>query len=150
LKASCSPETCIAIHEDRMTDKIFLSCAAEDQAHAVRLCAALEEAGMYCWLAPRDADADTNRLEAIIKAIFSSTSAVLAFTQAANASAQVCREIQLAGDTQLRICVARFEDAAPAGTLAHLLGNARIFDVIGAQSDAGLSGLLRYLQAPKV
>ncbi|HYG79547.1 MAG TPA: TIR domain-containing protein, partial [Pyrinomonadaceae bacterium] len=77
-----------------MAHDVFISYAAEDKqaAEAVRL--ALEDAGIKCWIAPRDVPLGANYEEAIIDAICASHLMILILSAHSNKSPHVKREIQ--------------------------------------------------------
>lgn len=79
-----------------MGHEAFISYAEPDRAAAVTVCKALEEAGVECWIAPRDAPAGREWGEAIIEAIATCRVMVLVFSAKANQSSHVRREVERA------------------------------------------------------
>jgi hypothetical protein len=75
---------------------VYVSYAREDKPAADAVCAALEEAGIRCWLSPRDVPFGAGNLEAIIDTIRDCALMVLVFSPHANASTQKTREVSLA------------------------------------------------------
>lgn len=74
----------------------FISYSSRDQAWADAACAALEQAGHRCWIAPRDITAGTEWGAAIIEGIDRCRIMALIFSRHADASTQVRREVERA------------------------------------------------------
>ncbi len=79
-----------------MAHQVFLSHATEDRDTALQVCAALEGEEIRCWIAPRDVEAGTDYAAAILEAIRTSDLVLLIFSEHANASPYVLREIERA------------------------------------------------------
>ena len=54
-----------------MAQQVFISYASSDKAIADRICGALENAGVSCWIAPRNIEPGTDFPTAIVEAISS-------------------------------------------------------------------------------
>jgi hypothetical protein len=100
---------------------IFISHSSKDQKVASAICAALESRGLKCWLASRDVGAGDNFQESIVKAIQSAKVMVLVFTDNANNSAEIKKELALASQNKLAVIPARAEDVVPTAALAYEL-----------------------------
>lgn len=100
---------------------IFISHSSKDQKVARAICSALESRGLKCWLASRDVGAGDNFQESIVRAIQSAKVMVLVFTDNANNSAEIKKELALASQNKLAVIPARAEDVVPTAALAYEL-----------------------------
>jgi hypothetical protein len=75
---------------------VFLSYASQDSAVALKVCEALEHAGMTCWIAPRDVTPGAFYADEIVHAIDAAKALVLILSQNAAASPHVLREVERA------------------------------------------------------
>lgn len=96
-----------------MTAKIFISHSSSEAALASHLCAYLEKRDIICWIAPRDIPAGSAFDDEINKAIFDATAIVLLFSQKADGSPHIKRELVLATDYSKPIFPVRIEDIYP-------------------------------------
>ena len=78
-----------------MAHEVFISYSTKDKAVADAVCARLEQDNCRCWYAPRDIMPGADWAGSIIEAIEQSKVMVLIFTDFANESRQVLREINL-------------------------------------------------------
>ena len=79
-----------------MAHDVFISHSTKDKAVSDATCAALENGGIRCWVAPRDVQAGRSFAGEITRAIQESKIMVLIFSAHSNNSEQVLREVQLA------------------------------------------------------
>ncbi len=100
---------------------IFISHSSKDQTVARTLCAALESRGLTCWIASRDVGAGENFQESIVAAIRSAKAMVLVFSDNANNSTEIKKELALASQHKIAVIPARVEDVVPAAALAYEL-----------------------------
>lgn len=100
---------------------IFISHSSKDHAMAQTICAALESRGFACWIASRDVAAGDNFQEAIVSAIRSAQVMVLVFSEHANNSTEIKKELALASQNKVAVIPARVEDVVPAAALAYEL-----------------------------
>ena len=96
-----------------MSAPIFISHSSKDRKTALRICGALERRGLACWISSRDIRAGENYQEAIFAAIESASVMILVFTENANNSDDVKREIALASQKHILVVPARVEDVTP-------------------------------------
>jgi hypothetical protein len=75
------------------TPDVFISYASQDGAVAKAVCEALEQAGVMCWIAPRDVTPGTFYGDEIVHAIDAAKASVLVLSQNAAASQHVLREV---------------------------------------------------------
>lgn len=108
----------------------FISYSSKDKITADMACAALESAGVRCWIAPRDIRAGTEYAEGIIAAIDTCHVMVLIFSSNANASPQIHREIERAVSKGLTIIPFRIEDIAPTKAMEYYLGAIHWLDAL--------------------
>lgn len=64
-----------------MSHDVFISHSSKDKAVANAICAALEAAGIKCWIAPRDIRSGEEWPEAIVNAIKKSRFMILIFSK---------------------------------------------------------------------
>ena len=93
-------------------------------------CAALESAGIRCWIAPRDIPPGDDWSAASIRAIDQSKVMVLIFSSNANESTEIPREVQRAANRKVRIVTVRIDGAEPAEALEYYLGAVQWFDAL--------------------
>jgi hypothetical protein len=77
-----------------MARQVFLSYSSKDATDVGRICAALESAGISCWMAPRDVEAGTDYPAEIVDAITSSTMFLVLVTEHSVASRHVLSEVE--------------------------------------------------------
>ncbi len=104
-----------------MKHAVFLSHSSSEDKQTGVLCAKLEAAGIKCWRAPRDILPGQVWSEAIVKAIESSSALVVVFTNAANKSAQVLREVEIAAGNGLPLIPMRLEKIRPSNAMRYFL-----------------------------
>lgn len=104
-----------------MAAQVFISYSSKDRTIANMVCALLEERGHRCWIAPRDIVPGTSWGEAIIDGLKGSSLFVLVFSQNANASPQILREVERAVHLGLPIIPFRIEDVLPERSLEYFM-----------------------------
>jgi hypothetical protein len=113
-----------------MAHDVFISHATEDRQIAYRVCQALEEQGIRCWIAPRDVPSGVTYEEAIIDGLANSPLLILIFSASSNASPNVAREIQNACSegSPTRIIPVRIDDTRYNSTLRYYLSSIQWLD----------------------
>jgi hypothetical protein len=113
-----------------MAHEVFISHAAEDKRHAEVVRKALEDAGIKCWIAPRDVPLGANYEEAIIDAIIACPQMVLIISASSNKSPHVTREIQNAclEDSPTQILPVRVDTAPLNKALRYYLSSLQWLD----------------------
>src|SRR5689334_17458059 len=96
-----------------MAHDVFISHSKHDATVADAICHRLEAAGIRCWIAPRDIRPGQNWSGAIVQAINQASIMVLVFSQHANESPQVLRELERAANKGAAIIPFRIEDLIP-------------------------------------
>jgi TIR domain/Domain of unknown function (DUF4384) len=109
---------------------VFLSHSTEDKAAADAICGALESAGVRCWIAPRDILPGSNWASSILKAIADSRAMVLVFSQHANSSPHIRREVERAVHHGVPIAPIRLVDVMPQDDLEYFLSASHWMDAI--------------------
>jgi hypothetical protein len=109
-------------HEHNMDYDVFISYASDDKATAEAVCAALENAGIRCWYAPRDITPGQDWGEAIMKAIGAGRLMVVVFSSHSNTSDHVKREVSGATSKGITIIPFRIENVPPTGSMEFYLG----------------------------
>src|SRR5947207_1993733 len=113
-----------------MAHDIFISHSSKDKTIADAMCATFEANGMRCWVAPRDVPPGAAWGAAIVEAIQNSRVMLLIFSDNANTSGQIAREVERAADYGITIVPIRVEDVAPAQSLQYFLSNIHWLDAL--------------------
>lgn len=111
-----------------MSHQIFISYCTEDTSVAETVCAALEKAGVECWMAPRDVRPGENWGRSIIKAIGSARLMVLIFSGHTNSSRHVNNEIERAVSHRVTIMPFRIEKVQPSEDLELFISSCHWLD----------------------
>jgi hypothetical protein len=125
----------------------FISHSSKDKQAADATCAALEQAGIRCWIAPRDVRAGHEYAEEIIRAIDSCRVMVLIFSSRANDSNQVRREIERAVSKAITIVTLRIEDVMPTKSMELYLNSIHWLDAITPPLTRHLQCLVEQVKA---
>jgi len=110
---------------------VFISYSTKDQAAADAICDGLQASGVRCWIASRHITAGAPWAESIVNAITGCRLLVLVFSENANASKQVAREIGIADDLGLPIAPVRISDAKLTKTLQFYLTSSQWLNAQG-------------------
>jgi hypothetical protein len=113
-----------------MAHDVFISHSSSDKTVADAACAALESAGIRCWVAPRDVQPGRSFAGEITRAIQHSKAMVLIFSAHSNNSQQVLREVQLAVEFHLHILQFRIEDVGLNDDLRYFLSTPHWLDAL--------------------
>ena len=95
-----------------------------------KICAALEQDGIPCWIAPRDVRPGKSFPGEITRAIQQSKVMLLIFSAHSNSSEQVLREVQLAVDSHLPIVRLRIADVPLSDDLRYYLSTPQWLDAL--------------------
>lgn len=126
---------------------VFVSYSHPDKAAADAACATLEQAGIRCWIAPRDIVPGTDWSKSIINAIAGAKLMVLIFSQHANVSPQIKREVERAVNKGLPIIPVRIEDAVPSKALEYFISTPHWLDAFTPPLQERLNQLAAAVQA---
>jgi TIR domain-containing protein/jacalin-like lectin domain-containing protein len=130
-----------------MAFDVFISYSTKDKATADAACAALESAGIRCWIAPRDVRPGAEYAAAIIEAIDSCHLMVLIFSSNANASRQIHREIERAASKGVPIVPMRIEEITPTKSMEYFLAEIHWLDALTPPLAAHLHKLIETIKA---
>lgn len=130
-----------------MSHDVFISYSSLDKAAANAACAALESAGIRCWIAPRDIIPGREWGDAIIEAINGSHVLVLIFSADANASPQIRREVERAVHKGIPIIPLRIEDIIPTHALEYFIGTVHWLDALTPPLESHLRRLTESVKA---
>src|ERR1041384_8650539 len=129
-----------------MAHDVFISHSAQDKAVADAACAALESAGVRCWIAPRDVQPGHSFAGEGTRAIQQSKAMVLIFSANSNNSQQVLREVQLPVSSHLHIVQFRIEDVRPNDDLTYFLSTPHWLDAMTAPMEKHLQRLVTAIE----
>src|SRR4051794_15620741 len=113
-----------------MARDVFISHSAQDKKDAETICAALEQEGIRCWVAPRDVRPGKPFPGEITRAIQQCKVLLLIFSRHSNESEQVLREVQLAVDSHLPIVRLRLADIPLSDDLRYYLSTPHWLDAL--------------------
>ena len=130
-----------------MAHDVFVSYSQRDKPTADDACAALEAAGIRCWIAPRDVPAGMSWPSAIVGAISQSRVMVLVFSSHAVASDEVQREVAQAFQNGVVVVPLRIEDVRPSGDMAYYMSTTHWLDAMTPPLEAHLQRLCQQVQA---
>ena len=124
-----------------MTFDVFISHPHQNKAIADAACAHLEAAGIRCWIAPRDIIPGADWGSSIVEAIAAAEVMVLVFSQHANASEQIKREVERAVNRGIPIIPLRTEDVPMSTALQYFLSTSHWLDALTPPLDKHLKQL---------
>ena len=110
------------------TPQVFISYATADRKEALSVCKAIERRGAKCWISTRDVPPGENYQEAIVRALRSSRAMVLVFSDAANNSDEIKKELSLASRYHVPVMALRIEDVEPSDAFAYELSTRQWID----------------------
>jgi hypothetical protein len=109
---------------------VFISHSSKDRLTANAVCNRLESAGIRCWMAPRDIIPGEGWSAAIMRGIDASKVMVLIFSENANTSAHVRREVAHACDHEVTVIPMRIRDVIPKEGLKYYLDELHWLDAL--------------------
>jgi tetratricopeptide (TPR) repeat protein len=107
---------------------VFVSYATADRKRALSVCKAIERRGTNCWISTRDVEPGENYQEAIVQSIRNARAVVLVFSQAANSSDEIKKELSLASRYHVPVMALRIEDVEPSDAFAYELSTRQWID----------------------
>ena len=105
----------------RISRPVFVSYATTDRKQALSVCKAIERRGALCWISSRDVAPGENYQEAIVQALRNARTMVLVFSEAANNSDEIKKELSLASRYRVPVITLRLEDVEPSDAFAYEL-----------------------------
>lgn len=115
--------------------QVFISYASSDRSIAEAVCSELERRGPRCWIAPRDVPPGTDYASSIVAGIRGSKVSVLIFSEAANGSPHVAREIEFAVGLRIPIFALRIDNTPYSDSLAYYLKMSQWIDATGIPAE---------------
>lgn len=131
--------------EERRAQPVFISYATADRKQALKVCQALERRGATCWISTRDVAPGENYQEAIVRAIRGARAMVLVFSEAANNSDEIKKELSLASRHHVPLMALRIEDVEPSDAFAYEFSTRQWIDAFEGW-DSSLDALVRKLE----
>ena len=125
-----------------MAHDVFISYSTLDKPIADAATAALEAAGIRCWIAPRDVLPGMGWGEAIVDAISDTSVMVLIFSSSSNDSSHVNREVERAVAKELPIVPFRIENVPFSKSIEFFLGEIHWLDALTPPLEAHLAELV--------
>lgn len=126
---------------------VFISHAAEDKAVARAVCQALEAAGVRCWIAPRDILPGKDWAEVITDATDACRGMVLVYSDHANRSVHVRREVEAAVGKGAFLIPFRIEDAPMSKAMKFFLHSCQWLDALDGPVEKHVRALVPSVQA---
>ncbi|MBL6852268.1 MAG: TIR domain-containing protein [Alphaproteobacteria bacterium] len=138
-----------------MAHDVFLSYSSKDREIAEAACAALEARGITVWIAPRDILPGGDWSVSIIHAIADARVFVLVFSDHANTSQQIKREVERAVNRGIPVVPVRVEDVRPTEALEYFISTPHWLDAFPPPMEKHMAylgevvaGILRGSQEP--
>lgn len=116
--------------------RIFISHSSRDRKIVETLCRALESRGLQCWISSRDVAGGDDYQSAIVGAIRNAKIMLIVFTENANNSDEIKRELVLASQNKLVVIPVRIEDVLPNDALAYQFAIRQWIDFLGDWENA--------------
>ena len=129
-------------HSGAPRREVFVSYSQRDKPVADAVVARLEQAGIRCWIAPRDVLPGRVWGEAIVDAIGSSRLMVVVLSGEANHSRQVLREVERAVAFDTVVVPFRIESVEPTGAMAYYLSSEHWLDAMTPPLEAHIGRLV--------
>ncbi len=130
-----------------MGQQVFISYSSADKAAAELICAALEQAGISCWIAPRNIEPGTDYPTALLEAIRSARVLVLILTEPAAVSPHILSEVGHAFSGKKRIIPFRISQKAVPDDLEYFLSMTQWLDASEGCTDQNLKRLIEATRA---
>ena len=120
---------------------VFISHSSQDKLIAEAVCNRLESAGVRCWIAPRDISPGEAWSAAIMRGIDLCRVLVLVFSDHANESPHVRREVAHACRLELTVIPIRIHRTRPRGDLQYYLSELHWLDAMTPPLERHLESL---------
>jgi hypothetical protein len=128
-----------------MAHDIFICHAHADLNTALAACAKLEDAGVRCWIAPRDVNAGPYARQ-LVHAITSASAVLLIFSDKTNQSEHILRELEIASKHQKVIIPFRIEDVPPNEDLEYFTLRVHWLDALSPPMETRLAELVAFVK----
>jgi hypothetical protein len=134
----------VAETKGNLSPPLFVSYATSDRKQALSVCKAIELRGTRCWISSRDVPPGENYQEAIVRALRGAPAMVLVFSDAANNSDEIKKELSLASRYHVPVIALRIEDVEPSDAFAYELSTRQWIDAFEGW-DESIDALVRRL-----
>ena len=124
-----------------MQELVFISYSSKDRKIADAVVGGLEQRSVRCWIAPRDIEPGQEWADAIMSGIKRATCMVIVFSDSANQSKQVLREVERAINHGLTVIPFRVEDIQPSGAMEYFLTVPHWLDAMTGPMEASIERL---------
>jgi TolB-like protein/Flp pilus assembly protein TadD len=124
-----------------MTPQVFISHSSKDKEIADAICHRLESADIPCWMAPRNIEFGSDWTEAIMRGITACRVFVLVFSENANGSGHVRREVAKAFSLGLQVIPFRIQEVLPQTGLSYFLETVHWLDAVTTPLEKHLNSL---------
>ncbi len=124
-----------------MAHDVFVSYSHKDKVVADAIVSYLEFKGSRCWYAPRDIVPGADWAASIMDAIRSAKVMVLLFTDYANTSTQVAREVNLAVSNGVTIIPFKMTNSMPTQGMQYYLSTVHWLDAMSSPLDQSIKQL---------
>src|ERR1700741_4879187 len=111
-----------------MPSMVFISHSSKDRATADAICAHLESTCIKCWIAPRDIEPGATWTKGIMQGLDACRVLILVFSEHANDSDHVEREVAKAFSSGLAVIPFRIKDVLPSQSLSYFLDTVQWLD----------------------
>jgi len=128
-----APTNC---NDGRASRSVFVSYATTNRAEALKVCNAIERHGVHCWISLRDVPPGQNYQEEIVKALRNARALVLVFSDAANSSDEIKKELSLASRYHIPVMALRIQDVEPSDAFAYELSTRQWVDAFDGWDQA--------------
>ncbi len=132
-----------------MTHDIFVSYSTNPELStqaANCIVQELEKRGVRCWIAPRNLDAGEDYMAQLSDRVAESKALVLVFSDEANHSPHVKREVGLAFENNVQIIPFRIQDVQPEQALRYCIGQVHWFDALTLPIEPHIADLADRIQ----
>jgi hypothetical protein len=130
----------------RPAHDVFVSYSGYDKPVADAIVSRLEQAGIRCWVAPRDAIPGEFFGKSIVEAIETSRLMVIVLSGEANQSQNVLREVGYAVKNGVVVVPFRIETIEPTGAMAYYLGSGHWLDAMTPPLEVHIAHLVKVAQ----
>jgi len=128
------------------TPDVFISYASPDSSVADAACAAMERAGLSCWIAPRDVVPGESYARAIVHAIDATKVIVLVLSENAATSQHVLKEVERASSKRHPVIAFRIDLAPMPADLEYFLNTSQWLDASALGVERALPKLVDAVQ----
>jgi hypothetical protein len=119
-----------------MDAPLFICHSSKDVAVALEAVASLESHGLPCWISVRDVQAGQNYQEAIVNVLEHTRGVVFLFSENSNQSAEIRKELSIAGSSRAPVFPLRLSPIVPTGALRYELATRQWIDIFPDQERA--------------